>query len=284
MHPMQAIAEQGMTQVAKDVAIRSGAMSKAAGSLFGAFVKAADNQRTRAIYSLVTQGFTIEEFEEIERQCAKLASEADKANGFTPEPDAKGRAKYGPKQSTMASRGSERRVVFGVFKLHMAAIVSPGPSGVVNPDTLPNWEIAVQQARAYLHSNKLNWQGESSEKLTGRKQLKIEYAARDAAREQIERENPQKVGETIEAYYARVAPLVAEAAQARKSEATAKVIDETAAKLIQEHGMAFCVKLAECILKAQKSLSVAQGQQDVAKQAQPAPAEAATEVGETAEA
>lgn len=250
MHPLQAISEQGMQQVAKDVAARSGLVTKAAGTLFGAFAKTADNHRTRVIYDLVTQGFTHAEFEAIERRCAELAIEADKANGWQPPQDAKGRAKYGPKQSTMASRASDRRAVFGVLKLHMAAIVPVGPANTINPDTLPVWEFAVNKARQYLASVDLDWTGTGKKALTGRRQAQLEHKAVLAADEEVKQANPQKPGESIAQWYARIAPMVEERKAELAEDTRKEQADKVAAKLIEEYGLALCLQIADAITRA----------------------------------
>ena len=119
---MSAIADAGMVPISKQEP-KPTSVQNAARALFAEFGKV-DNNPTRVILGLVSSGLTCGEYDMAEQQALAMAKATDEASGWKPAPDAKGRDKYGPKQSSMASAASNRRQVFGAAKLNMNAILS----------------------------------------------------------------------------------------------------------------------------------------------------------------
>lgn len=259
-HPNQTIANQGLTPVGNKQPTVRPDVGLAAGSVYAAFAKGQDNTKTRCLFELKGKGFTFDEFEQIEQRCIALAKEADKAMGFLAPKDAKGPEKYGPKERTMRARASERRAVFGVLALNLSAIVSVPDGGILNPDTLPAWDLALSKAKEYMRNAKINWRGESDDKLRGQRLLALERSATSEAIQEVQEANPQKQGETIAAWNTRLAELMEEAKADKLETARQEKADSIAAAIIKANGLSLALLIAEKIEAASASLQNMQAQ------------------------
>lgn len=249
MHPMQEIIESGQGQVTKDEALKTGRYNKAAASIWGAFGKGQDNHKTRILFELVNQGFTFAEYDQIERMAIEMAAQADAATGFSPPAESKGRAKYGPKQSAMAQRGSERRQVFGTLKQNASVIVHVPDGGIVSTDLLPAFDVALAKAREWLRKNSLNWEGQKRVVMTlGARQQGLLQTSIKNVNDEVMQANPKLADETTPAYYARIGRLVDEKAQGKLEELEQGTAENIAKKLIKQYGYDVCLKVADCIL------------------------------------
>jgi hypothetical protein len=277
-HAMETIATQGQTQVAKAEALKTGRYNKAAASIWGAFGKGTDNHRTRTIYSLIQEGFTFAEYDQIERMALEMAKEADKAGGWKPKDGAKGRELYGPKQSAMAQRASERRQVFGVMRQNFTAICGVPASGIVHPDTLPTFDVALVKARKWLRDSQLSWDGQGRKALPVRAQALLQNSTQDATAEAMA-ENPKEPDEPMTDYLQRLAPVIAEKAEASVEKTQEQQAGDIAKKLVKDHGLPMCLKIADAILKLASEPEAA-SDEEVKPETDTAPAN----VGETAPA
>lgn len=182
--------------------------------------------RTRAIWTMATM-LTVAEFQDAMNKALDQAKANDKAAGFIPASDAKGRDKYGPMQSTLATVASQCRQVFGACKIDPESIVSATPDGaVVNPDLFPNWSKAYEKARAFLADKGIDWTGNTlSDKEQARKNKKA--SADDAEIEAaVKAKHPKAMGESLADYNTRIAPFMDEA----EAEFMEKRIQTTAEK------------------------------------------------------
>lgn len=181
--------------------------------------------RTRAIWDMA-RVLTVGEFSTAMTKALGQAAANDKAAGFVPASDAKGRDKYGPSQSTLATVASQCRQVFGACKIDPECIVSLPENGLVNPDLFPNWSTAYNKAREFLADKGIDWQGQSVAATKQAKETKQATDANSAILAEVMAANPQQAGESMADYMARIADDV-EAAQADKQ---AAAVEEAAKK------------------------------------------------------
>ncbi len=188
--------------------------------------------RTRAIWTMATM-LTVTEFQDAMARALAQAAERDRlpiekgGNGFVPASGAKGRDKYGPMQSTLATVASQCRQVFGACKIDPESIVSATPDGaVVNPDLFPNWSKAYEKARAFLADKGIDWTGNPVAEVKAARKAKAKRAASDDVEKQVKAQHPQMPGESMAQYLVRIAPMMDEAEE--KAHATA--VTESAAK------------------------------------------------------
>lgn len=191
--------------------------------------------RTRAIWDMA-RILTVAEFSTAMTKALEQAAANDKAAGWVPPSDAKGRAKYGPSQSTLATVASQCRQVFGACKIDPECIVSLPENGLVNPDLFPNWSTAYTKAREFLADKGIDWQGQSVAATKAAKETKQATDANSAILAEVMAQNPQQAGESMADYMARIADDV----EAFQADAASKATEEAAKKeltrLIKVHG------------------------------------------------
>lgn len=191
--------------------------------------------RTRAIWDLA-RVLTVGEFSTAMDKALQQAAANDKATGWVPPSDAKGRGKYGPSQSTLATVASQCRQVFGACKIDPECIVSLPENGLVNPDLFPNWSTAYAKAREFLADKGVDWQGQSvaaTQQARATKQATAENADVLAA---VMGENPQMAGESMADYMTRIADAVQEETDKRAAAAVEESAKKELTRLIKVYG------------------------------------------------
>jgi hypothetical protein len=182
--------------------------------------------RTRSIWTMATT-LTVAEFQDAMTRALAQAAANDKAAGFIPASTAKGRDKYGPMQSTLATVASQCRQVFGACKIDPESIVSATPDGaVVNPDLFPNWSKAYEKARAFLADKGVDWTGKPVSEVKAARKAKAKRADDADVLAEVMAAHPQQAGESMADYMVRIADDVA--AESDKRHATK--INESATK------------------------------------------------------
>lgn len=247
MHPNQAIQEQGHKPVTAEKALATGRIQKAAASIFGGFAKGAGNERTRLVYGIVSEGFTPEEYENIEREAVNMAGIADQAAGFKMPQGAKGPEKYGPKQRTMRARVSERKAVFGVMRLNLSAIVSTPKDGVLNLDTLPPFDTALALAKQYMRKESIDWKGQSSNDRRQLKDANTVQGLEAKAKAKVEETEPRQQGETLTQWNIRTGEKQEAVFAELLVEANQKKAIKIAKTLMDDHGPTLCALIADRI-------------------------------------
>lgn len=283
-HPLTTIQQQQPTKqdakggaMATPQQLRTGLIHSAAAELYQLFVKTADNKTTRLLYELAqSKGFTIAEYEIIEREAVDMAKAADAAEGWKKPQGATGAKAKGPKQSSMEVRASERKAVFGVMKLNLSAIVSMPQDGIFNPDTLPRFDEALKKSRLFLTESKLTWKGEKRTYLQDQRINKLQLQASDEAWQQVTRRIPRKDNEPMREYQARIADDLDSEVQSVVETKLNEEADKIAAALIQQRGMQFCLAIADHIIEASSKAPT-----EPAKQTEPAKGEAPAGTGGT---
>jgi hypothetical protein len=223
-------AQQAAPQQTQDVA-------NAAHVLVAQFAQPESTQsRTRAIWTMATM-LTVSEFTQAMDKALEQAKANDKAAGFTPASDAKGRDKYGPMQSTLATVASQCRQVFGACKIDPESIVSATPDGaVVNPDLFPNWSKAYEKARAFLADKGVDWTGNPVSEVKAARKAKAKRAASDGVEKQVKAQHPQMPGESMAQYLVRIAPMMDEAEEKAHATAVTEAAAKELTRLIKVYG------------------------------------------------
>ncbi len=192
--------------------------------------------RTRAIWEMALS-LTVAEFQDAMTRALAQAAANDKAAGFVPASTAKGRDKYGPMQSTLATVASQCRQVFGACKIDPESIVSATPDGaVVNPDLFPNWSKAYEKARAFLADKGVDWTGNTVAAVKAARKAKAKRAASDDVEAQVKAQNPQMSGESMAQYLVRIAPMMDEAEEKAHATAMAEAATKELTRLIKVYG------------------------------------------------
>lgn len=253
------IADFALTPVTKQAPQQNTSVALAAKSLFEVFGSTGENKSTRVLVDLVLGGLTYEEYNDAEKAALKLAAEYDKLAGWEPKEGVKGRGAYGPKQSSMASRASERRQVFGAIKQGgVSLLVSLPPSGVVNYDTLPVFSQAVQKAREYLRNptgapkgeeQPVDWTGRPTEDKRREKADLAEAALSDKVVNSLRAKLPKDKEETQAAWMLRLldSEEYASAMEEAQSKSQAALVAKVYAALVKEHGQDFVFALGDYI-------------------------------------
>lgn len=192
VHALETIANEGMTPVASATASAAGSAAKLASfSLYEAFViKAQQDSRIDVLCNLVSLTFT--EFDKAMTDSLQLAANADTKDGWKPAEGAKGRDKYGPKQSAMAQRASEARQIFGYLKQ-------------TDPSLARGYLETLKAAREWLKAHNVDWTGAD---ITAKKQAaetKRETEALAEATKQAMLTTPKPEGMTQGEWFAEVA-------------------------------------------------------------------------------
>ena len=223
-------AQQAAPQQTQDVA-------NAAHILVAQFAQPESTQsRTRAIWTMATM-LTVTEFSQAMDKALETAKANDKAAGFTPASDAKGRDKYGPMQSTLATVASQCRQVFGACKIDPESIVSATPDGaVVNSDLFPNWSKAYEKARAFLTEKGIDWTGNPVAEVKAARKAKAKRADDADVMAEVMAAHPQQAGESMADYMVRIADDVASASDARHAKMVAEKAQKELERLIKVYG------------------------------------------------
>ena len=223
-------AQQATPQQTQDVA-------NAAHILVAQFAQPESTQsRTRAIWTMATM-LTVAEFSQAMDKALETAKANDKAAGFTPASDAKGRDKYGPMQSTLATVASQCRQVFGACKIDPESIVSATPDGaVVNSDLFPNWSKAYEKARAFLTEKGIDWTGNPVSEVKAARKAKAKRADDADVMAEVMASHPQMAGESMADYMVRIADDVASASDARHAKMVAEKAQKELERLIKVYG------------------------------------------------
>lgn len=193
-------------------------------------------QRTLAIWTMA-QSLTVAEFSDAMTRALAQAAANDKAAGFVPASAAKGRDKYGPMQSTLATVASQCRQVFGACKIDPESIVSATPDGaVVNPDLFPNWSKAYEKARAFLAEKGIDWTGNTLSDVKQARKAKAKRADDADVMAEVMAAHPQQAGESMADYMVRIADDVEEASQAKHQAKMAEAATKELTRLIKVYG------------------------------------------------
>ena len=223
-------AQQAAPQQTQDVA-------NAAHILVAQFAQPESTQsRTRAIWTMATM-LTVAEFTQAMDKALDQAKANDKAAGFIPASDAKGRDKYGPMQSTLATVASQCRQVFGACKIDPESIVSATPDGaVVNPDLFPNWSKAYEKARAFLTDKGIDWTGNPVSEVKAARKAKAKRADDADVMAEVMAAHPQQAGESMADYMVRIADDVAAESDKRHAQKMADAAAKELTRLIKVYG------------------------------------------------
>lgn len=193
-------------------------------------------QRTLAIWTMA-QTLTVAEFSQAMDKALETAKANDKAAGFIPASAAKGRDKYGPMQSSLATLASQCRQVFGACKIDPESIVSATPDGaVVNPDLFPNWSKAYEKAHNFLKEKGIDWTGNTLSDVKQARKAKAKRAASDDVEAQVKAQHPQMPGESMAQYLVRIAPMMDEAEEKSHTVAITEAATKELTRLIKVYG------------------------------------------------
>ncbi len=192
--------------------------------------------RTRAIWEMALS-LTVAEFQDAMTRALTQAAANDKAAGFVPASTAKGRDKYGPMQSTLATVASQCRQVFGACKIDPESIVSATPDGaVVNPDLFPNWSKAYEKARAFLADKGIDWTGNTVSEVKAARKAKAKRADDADVMAEVMAAHPQQAGESMADYMVRIADDVEAATQTKHAAKMAEAATKELTRLIKVYG------------------------------------------------
>ncbi len=192
--------------------------------------------RTRAIWEMALS-LTVSEFQDAMTRALAQAAANDKAAGFVPANTAKGRDKYGPMQSTLATVASQCRQVFGACKIDPESIVSATPDGaVVNPDLFPNWSKAYEKARAFLTDKGVDWTGNPVSEVKAARKAKAKRADDADVMAEVMAAHPQQAGESMADYMVRIADDVAAESEKRHAAKMAEAAAKELTRLIKVYG------------------------------------------------
>ena len=191
--------------------------------------------RTRSVWTMARE-LTCAEFDQAMTKALETAKNMDVAGGFKPASDAKGRDKYGPRQSTLATVASNCRQVFGACKIDPDLFFSTPDGGVVNSDLFPNWSTAYNAAREFLKEKGVNWMGSPLSAEKAARQNKREASENADIFNAVSASHPKAMGESMTDYMTRIAPMMDAAAEdahnAKVTESAAKELT----RLIKVYG------------------------------------------------
>lgn len=230
------ISEVGALPIAKSPIVDTTVQTHAR-AIFAEFGKVVGNGTTRAVIDIAMSGVSCDMYDRIEQAAIEMAKLADKTSGFEAASDAKGAAKYGPRQASMRVQASMRRQLFGAARLNLGAVVSIPASGIVNPDTYPGFVQAVNLARAYLKDKGVDWTGRAVDDLRRDRETKKQTATWKQARDMAEAQNPMQAGETLQMWQTRVMEAVPDIEASLIDEARAKELTKRAKALFEEFGV-----------------------------------------------
>ena len=190
--------------------------------------------RTRSIFNMSKQ-LTCDMFDAAMKAALQEAKDIDSKTGWKAPEGATGRKAYGPRQSSLATLASQCRQVFGAFKIDPEFLIPENHQG--NPDLFPNWSQAYTVASVWLRETlKVDWTGQP---LEGKKAAaahanmeKADHAVMTA----LQKAHPKAMGESLAAYNARVAPMVAEFEAAHKKATILESAEKEFKKLSEKYG------------------------------------------------
>lgn len=190
--------------------------------------------RTRTIFNM-SKHLTCDMFDAAMKAALKEAADIDSKTGWKAPEGVTGRKAYGPRQSSLATLASQCRQVFGAFKIDPEFLIPENHQG--NPDLFPNWSQAYMVASHWLReTKKCDWTGQP---LEGKKAAaahanmeKADHAVMTA----LQKAHPKAMGESLAAYNARVAPLVADFEAAHKKATIAEAAEKEYKKLSEKYG------------------------------------------------
>lgn len=184
--------------------------------------------RTRSVWEMA-RTLTCAEFDDAMTKALETAKNMDSAAGWKPAGDAKGRDKYGPRQSTLATVASNCRQVFGACKIDPELFFAAPDGAVVNSDLFPNWSVAYTKAREFLKEKGITWQGSPLSAEKQARQNKKEQAFSDSVEATVKAAHPKAMGESMADYMVRIAPYMEDA----EERARAELVSESATKELQ---------------------------------------------------
>lgn len=191
--------------------------------------------RTRAIWDMATR-LTVGEFTTAMDNALKQAAANDKAAGWNPGSEVKGRGRYGPSQSTLATVASQCRQVFGACKIDPECIVSLPQSGIVQPDLFPNWSTAYTRAKEFLTKKGVDWTGNPLDAIKAARKTKKETGENADILAEVMAAHPKTMGESMADYMARIADDVDAVAQDRVEKALQENAKKELTRLIKAYG------------------------------------------------
>jgi len=190
--------------------------------------------RTRTIFNM-SKHLTCDMFDAAMKAALKEAADIDSKTGWKAPDGVTGRKAYGPRQTSLATLASQCRQVFGAFKIDPEFLIPENHQG--NPDLFPNWSNAYAVASHWLREvKKCDWTGQP---LEGKKAAAIHAnmeKADHAVMTALQKAHPKAMGESLAAYNARVAPMVAEFEAAHKKATIAEAAEKEYKKLSEKYG------------------------------------------------
>jgi hypothetical protein len=191
--------------------------------------------RTRSVWTMARE-LTCQEFDAAMTKALESAASMDKASGWKPAGDAKGRDKYGPRQSTLATLASQCRQVFGACKIDPELFFSTADGAVVNSDLFPNWSTAYNASREYLKDKGVNWQGSPLSAEKAARQNKREASENADIFNTVSSSHPKAMGESMADYMARIAPMMDAAADDAHNAKVTESATKELTRLIKVYG------------------------------------------------
>lgn len=191
--------------------------------------------RTRSVWDMA-RILTCAEFDAAMSKALDTAKGMDTATGWKPAPDAKGRDKYGPRQSTLATVASQCRQVFGASKIEPELFVSTPDGGVVQADLFPNWSVAYKKAHDYLKDKGINWQGSPLSAEKQARQNKREAGENADILAEVSALHPKAMGESMADYMVRIAPMLDDAAEKAHADKVNESATKELTRLIKVYG------------------------------------------------
>lgn len=220
-------------QEAKQHELKTSQISHAA-ELFKTFAAEDDSSKVKMLEKLaIHYGLTTEEFKQQCKDAQDIADTADKANGFVPNPNAKGGEKYGPKRRVLNQRLSEAKQLFGVFKQEPAILQEKG-----------YWS-ALDTARTFLKEKGLSWDGNTKDAI----KAKRTHKQAQKVMEEVMQALPMEAGESMADYTKRLAVEAEKHAEEVAQKQYAERVIAEAKKVIEKHGDECAEDIAKAMLQ-----------------------------------
>ena len=191
--------------------------------------------RTRSVWEMA-RTLTCAEFDAAMTKALETAKNMDSAAGWKPTGDAKGRDKYGPRQSTLATVASNCRQVFGACKIDPELFFATADGAVVQSDLFPNWSVAYQKARDYLKDKGITWQGSPLSAEKQARQNKREAGENADILAEVSAQHPKAMGESMADYMVRIAPMLDDAAEKAHADKVNESATKELTRLIKVYG------------------------------------------------
>lgn len=191
--------------------------------------------RTRSVWEMA-RTLTCAEFDDAMTKALETAKKMDEASGWKPAPDAKGRDKYGPRQSTLATVASQCRQVFGASKIEPELFVATPDGAVVQADLFPNWSNAYRKASEFLKDKGITWQGSPLSAEKQARQNKREASENADIFNAVSAQHPKAMGESMADYMTRIAPMLDAAADDAHNAKVTGAATKELTRLIKVYG------------------------------------------------